>query len=123
MCRFARQIGWRDVFDAAHPDVECGVPGGAELLRLGVAAQQVGTHFGAADVARGGFDAAGLGQRLDKRELHLRLPAVVAVLFARDGGEGREDGLGRGVVGAVGHGGEGSAVGRGNRPACREGSV
>ena len=56
-------------------------------------AQQVRANLGPADAARGAFDAAGFGQRLDKGELGRGLPAVVAVSRAGDGGELREDEL------------------------------
>jgi len=48
----------RDVLDPAHPDIERGVPCGAELLRVGVAAEEVGAVIGAVDPAAGALRQA-----------------------------------------------------------------
>src|SRR5690606_41815415 len=77
----------RSVLDAAHAEVERGVPGGAELVRVGMAAELVDAVLGEADPAAGGGDRAGLCQRFDESALDVGLPAVRAVAQARDRGE------------------------------------
>lgn len=99
----------RAVLDPAHAEIERGVPRGAEFGACRVAAHCVGAAVAAPDPAQRGGDAAGLGQRGDKRALDFGLPAVAAVLEARDGGEARDErGCGGGGVRVWGrHGGLG----------------
>ena len=91
----------RDVLDPLDAEIERGLPRGAELARLGVAAQQIGAVIGAPDRAAGAGDGAGVGQRLDEGALHRGGPAVGALLLARDGGEGGQR-VARGVRGERG---------------------
>ncbi|HST36019.1 MAG TPA: hypothetical protein VLK25_05260 [Allosphingosinicella sp.] len=76
-----------------------GVPGGAEALGAGLAAELVGAVLRHVDHAGGDRDAAGVGERGDEIALAFGRPAVVAGLLAGDGGEIGEGGLGHALVG------------------------
>lgn len=77
----------RDILQLLHAKGEGGFPGLAKAGGLGVAAQEIGALWRHVDAVGGGLDAAGERERLNKAALAFFGPAIVALLFARDGGE------------------------------------
>lgn len=109
-----------DVLHLREPAVERRVPRAAELLGAGRAAQAVAIGLRHIDHPRRAADAAGIGERRDKRPLPLRRPPVMAIGPARDRGElwdgrrgGGADGEGEGVLRRPGTAGLGFGLGQG----------
>ena len=80
----------RDILKPLHPQRQRGIPRGAELARLRVAAQLIGAFGRHVHRVRGALDAAGIGQRLDKPALALGRPAIVAAGVPGHGRERRQ---------------------------------
>jgi len=96
-----------DVLEPLDAERKGGLPGFAEALALGVAAQEVGTFGGHVHRMGRVADRAGVGQRLDEAVLAFRRPAVVARALAGDGGElvqALQGALPVGLAGCLDHG-------------------